>query len=131
MLLSPQSCSRVNVREYFVEAERGLGEVDVFIGHSMGGGTGSWSVREAGFRPDWNTRENRAQAQHGGRRQKAGDEPVAGNATGVLGVLLPGLPHEFAGENRELSVDLLQRQQRQSSNSAQGENEQEGALQTP
>jgi hypothetical protein len=25
--------------------------VDVFIGHSMGGGTGSWSVREAGFRP--------------------------------------------------------------------------------
>ena len=31
--------------------ERALGEVDVFIGHSMGGGTGSWSVREAGFRP--------------------------------------------------------------------------------
>ncbi|HEV8646716.1 MAG TPA: alpha/beta hydrolase [Burkholderiales bacterium] len=48
---SPQSCSRTNVRHYFVEAERALGAVDVFIGHSMGGGTGSWSVREAGFRP--------------------------------------------------------------------------------
>ena len=34
-----------------MNAERSLGEVDVFIGHSMGGGTGSWSVREAGFRP--------------------------------------------------------------------------------
>jgi len=48
---SPQSCSRTTVRHYFVEAERALGAVDVFIGHSMGGGTGSWSVREAGFRP--------------------------------------------------------------------------------
>jgi hypothetical protein len=48
---SPQRCSRTNVRHYFVEAERALGAVDVFIGHSMGGGTGSWSVREAGFRP--------------------------------------------------------------------------------
>src|SRR5262245_29887154 len=48
---SPQSCSRTTVRLYFVEAERALGAVDVFIGHSMGGGTGSWSVREAGFRP--------------------------------------------------------------------------------
>ena len=48
---SPQSCSRANVRHYFVEAERALGEVDVFIGYSMGCGTGSWSVREAGFRP--------------------------------------------------------------------------------
>ena len=48
---SPQSCSRTNVRAYFVKAERALGAVDVFIGHSMGGGTGSWSVREAGFRP--------------------------------------------------------------------------------
>jgi pimeloyl-ACP methyl ester carboxylesterase len=48
---SPQSCSRTTVRRYFVEAERALGAVDVFIGHSMGGGTGSWSVREAGFRP--------------------------------------------------------------------------------
>jgi hypothetical protein len=48
---SPQSCSRTNVRRYFVEAERALGEVDVFIGQSMGSGIGSWSVREAGFRP--------------------------------------------------------------------------------
>ena len=53
---SPQSCSRTTVRLYFVEAERALverarGAVDVFIGHSMGGGTGSWGVREAGFRP--------------------------------------------------------------------------------
>jgi hypothetical protein len=48
---SPQPCSRTNVRHYFVEAERALGEVDVFIGQSMGSGTGSWSVREAGFRP--------------------------------------------------------------------------------
>ncbi len=48
---SPQFCSRTTVRIYFVEAERALGAVDVFIGHSMGGGTGSWSVREAEFRP--------------------------------------------------------------------------------
>jgi len=48
---SPQSCSRTNVRHYFVQAERTLGAVDVFIGHSVGSGTGSWSVREAGFRP--------------------------------------------------------------------------------
>src|SRR6478609_71437 len=31
---SPQSCSRPNVRHYFVEAERALGAVDVFIGYS-------------------------------------------------------------------------------------------------
>lgn len=48
---SPQSCSRPNVRLDFQEAERALGAVDLFIGHSMGCGTGSWSVREAGFRP--------------------------------------------------------------------------------
>src|SRR5262249_61599704 len=48
---SPQSCSLENRRLDFLEAERALGEVDVFIGHSMGAGTGSWSVREAGFRP--------------------------------------------------------------------------------
>jgi pimeloyl-ACP methyl ester carboxylesterase len=45
------SCTRTNVRHYFVEAERTLGEVDVFIGQSMGSATGSWSVREAGFCP--------------------------------------------------------------------------------
>ena len=48
---SPRSCSHTAVRHYFVEAERALGAVDVFVGHSMGGGSGSWSVREAGFRP--------------------------------------------------------------------------------
>jgi alpha/beta hydrolase fold len=35
----------------FQELERALGEVDVFIGHSMGAARGSWSVREGGFRP--------------------------------------------------------------------------------
>ena len=48
---SPQSCSITNVRLEFLEAARALGEVDVFIGYSMGAATGSWSVREAGFRP--------------------------------------------------------------------------------
>ncbi len=51
---SPQYCSRVTVRQYFVEAVQALGAlggVDVFVGHSMGGGTGTWSVRNAGFRP--------------------------------------------------------------------------------
>src|SRR4051812_49231654 len=48
---SPQSCSRPNVRLHFLQAQRALGAVDVFIGHSMGCGTGSWSVREARFRP--------------------------------------------------------------------------------
>ena len=48
---SPQSCSLSNLRLDFVEAERALGEVDVFIGQSMGAGFGAWSVREAGFRP--------------------------------------------------------------------------------
>jgi len=36
---------------HFQELERALGEVDVFIGHSMGAARGSRSVREAGFRP--------------------------------------------------------------------------------
>ena len=48
---SPQSWSLTHVLLSFLQAERALGAVDVFIGHSMGGGTGSWSVREAGFRP--------------------------------------------------------------------------------
>jgi alpha/beta hydrolase fold len=48
---SPQSCSRPNVRLDFQKAERALGAVDVFVGHSMGCGTGSWGVREGGFRP--------------------------------------------------------------------------------
>ena len=48
---SPQPCSLTNILLNFQEAERALGAVDVFIGHSMGGGVGAWSVREAGFRP--------------------------------------------------------------------------------
>jgi pimeloyl-ACP methyl ester carboxylesterase len=48
---SPQSCSLTNLKHNFQEFERALDPVDVFIGHSMGGGVGAWSVREAGFRP--------------------------------------------------------------------------------
>jgi len=48
---SPQPCSLTNILLNFQELERALGAVDVFIGHSMGGGVGAWSVREAGFRP--------------------------------------------------------------------------------
>src|SRR5438552_17896430 len=47
---SPQSCSLTNLRLNFQELERALGEVDGFIGHSMGAGSGWWSVRQAGFR---------------------------------------------------------------------------------
>jgi pimeloyl-ACP methyl ester carboxylesterase len=48
---SPQPCSHTNILLGAQELERALGAVDVFIGHSMGGGVGAWSVREAGFRP--------------------------------------------------------------------------------
>jgi len=48
---SPQACSLTNVLRNFQELERALDPVDVFIGHSMGGGVGEWSVLEAGFRP--------------------------------------------------------------------------------
>lgn len=48
---SSQPCTISRRRESFVAAEQALGAVDVFIGYSMGCGTGSWSVREAGFRP--------------------------------------------------------------------------------
>ena len=48
---SPQPWSLTNILLNFQEVERALGVVDVFIGHSMGGGVGAWSVREAGFRP--------------------------------------------------------------------------------
>lgn len=48
---SPQSCSLTNLQLNFQEVARALGAVDVFIGHSMGATFGSWSVREAGFRP--------------------------------------------------------------------------------
>jgi pimeloyl-ACP methyl ester carboxylesterase len=48
---SPQPCSVTNILLGIREIERALGAVDVFIGHSMGGGVGAWSVLEAGFRP--------------------------------------------------------------------------------
>jgi pimeloyl-ACP methyl ester carboxylesterase len=48
---SPQPWSLTNILLNFQEVERTLGAVDVFIGHSMGGGVGEWSVLEAGFRP--------------------------------------------------------------------------------
>jgi hypothetical protein len=48
---SPQPFSRTNILLGTQEFERALGAVDVFIGHSMGGGVGAWSVREAGFHP--------------------------------------------------------------------------------
>jgi pimeloyl-ACP methyl ester carboxylesterase len=48
---SPQACSLTNLLHNFQEVERALDPVDVFIGHSMGGGAGAWSVQEAGFRP--------------------------------------------------------------------------------
>jgi hypothetical protein len=48
---SPHTCSLTNIDLYFPETVRVLGEVDVFIGHSLGGGVGGWSVYKAGFRP--------------------------------------------------------------------------------
>src|SRR5215510_16318477 len=43
---SPQPCSVANILLNLQESERALGAVDVFIGHSLGGGVGEWSVRE-------------------------------------------------------------------------------------
>ena len=48
---SPLPCSLTNIDLNFEEAYRALGTVDVFIGHSLGGGVGGWCVRNAGFRP--------------------------------------------------------------------------------
>jgi pimeloyl-ACP methyl ester carboxylesterase len=48
---SPRPCSLTNIDLNFQDAYRALGAVDVFIGHSLGGGVGGWSVCEAGFRP--------------------------------------------------------------------------------
>lgn len=48
---SPQPYSLTKILLNFQQLERALGPVDVFIGHSMGGGMGAWSVRQAGFRP--------------------------------------------------------------------------------
>ncbi len=48
---SPRPWSLTNILLHFQESERTLGTVDVFIGHSMGGGVGAWTVLNAGFRP--------------------------------------------------------------------------------
>ena len=48
---SPRRWSLTNILLHFQESERALGAVDVFIGHSMGGGVGAWTVRKVGFRP--------------------------------------------------------------------------------
>jgi pimeloyl-ACP methyl ester carboxylesterase len=48
---SPQPISLTNILLNIQESDRALGEVDVFIGHSLGGGAGAWCVREYGFRP--------------------------------------------------------------------------------
>jgi pimeloyl-ACP methyl ester carboxylesterase len=48
---SPRSWSLTNILLHFQETERALGTVDLFIGHSMGGGVGAWTVRKAGFCP--------------------------------------------------------------------------------
>src|SRR5215471_3025164 len=48
---SPQPISLTNILHNIQESDRALGGVDVFIGHSLGGGAGAWSVREFGFRP--------------------------------------------------------------------------------
>jgi len=48
---SPDPISLTNLILAIPKLERALGGVDVFIGHSLGGGAGAWSVREFGFRP--------------------------------------------------------------------------------
>src|SRR5262245_54121719 len=48
---SPQPCSLTNIVLSLQESARALGAVDVFIGHSLGGGVAAWIVREDGFWP--------------------------------------------------------------------------------
>jgi hypothetical protein len=48
---SPLPWSLTNILLNLHEVEQAIGAVDVFIGHSMGGANGAWSVRETGFRP--------------------------------------------------------------------------------
>jgi pimeloyl-ACP methyl ester carboxylesterase len=48
---SPLPFSITNLLHNIQESDRALGGVDVFIGHSLGGGAGAWCVREFGFRP--------------------------------------------------------------------------------
>src|SRR6476661_10087001 len=45
---SPRSWALTNILLDFQETERALGTVQVFIGHSMGGGVGAWTVRQTG-----------------------------------------------------------------------------------
>src|SRR5262245_3100599 len=48
---SPRRWSLLNILLHFQESARALGAVDIFIGHSMGGGIGGWNVVKAEFRP--------------------------------------------------------------------------------
>lgn len=48
---SPLPVSLTNVEFNLRDAERALGAVDVFVGHSMGGEIGAWTVRRAAFHP--------------------------------------------------------------------------------
>jgi pimeloyl-ACP methyl ester carboxylesterase len=48
---SPQPISLTNILINIQESDRALGGVDVFIGHSLGGGAGAWCARDFGFRP--------------------------------------------------------------------------------
>ena len=48
---SPQPCSLTNIVLGLQESVRALGAVDVFIGHSLGGGVAAWIVHEDGFWP--------------------------------------------------------------------------------
>jgi pimeloyl-ACP methyl ester carboxylesterase len=48
---SPQPFSITNLLLNIHESDRALGGVDLFIGHSLGGAVGAWSVRDFGFRP--------------------------------------------------------------------------------
>ena len=48
---SPLPVSLTNVEFDLQDAERALGTIDVFMGHSMGGEIGAWTVRKAAIHP--------------------------------------------------------------------------------
>ena len=48
---SPQPFSITNLLLNIQESDRALSGVDVFVGHSLGGAAGAWSVDDFGFRP--------------------------------------------------------------------------------
>jgi pimeloyl-ACP methyl ester carboxylesterase len=48
---SPQPFSITNLLLNIQESDRALAGVDVFIGHSLGGAAGAWSVHDFGFQP--------------------------------------------------------------------------------